>query len=85
MGTLVYLRNHQVRGRNKIQDHWDPRVYRVVRRLEEKGVVYSVIPTYQDGPVQQIHRSQMRKALVSEVPDQNVVTLSLRCTAICGG
>ncbi len=74
VGDLVYLRNHQVRGRNKIQDHWDPRVYRVNRRPEERGVVYSVVPTHQDGPARQVHRSQMRKALVSDVLDHNVVT-----------
>lgn len=31
-GELVYLRNHQVRGRNKIQDLWHSCLYRVVNR-----------------------------------------------------
>ena len=30
IGDKVYVRNRQVRGRNKIQDSWDSTVYRVV-------------------------------------------------------
>ncbi|KAJ3586031.1 hypothetical protein NHX12_012433 [Muraenolepis orangiensis] len=56
----------QVRGCNKIQDHWDHRIYRVVRHPEEMGVVYSVVPVNQDGQGRQIHRTEMRQALVPE-------------------
>lgn len=66
MGELVYLKNRQVRGRNKIQDHWDNCIHRVVRRPEDKGVVYSVVPVDGEGPARQVHRTEMRKALVPE-------------------
>ena len=61
-GQLVYLRNHPP-GRNKIQDHWNSCVYRVVRSPVGMGVVYSVVPINEEGPVRQVHRSEMRAAL----------------------
>lgn len=68
---FVHLENQQVHGRNKIQDRWDPCVYKVVRHPKEGVVVYLVVPIYQDRPVRQVHRTQMRKAVVSNV-DQNM-------------
>ncbi|KAL6467387.1 hypothetical protein MHYP_G00251910 [Metynnis hypsauchen] len=56
-GQLVYLRNH-AKGRAKIQDHWDPCVYRVVKG---QGTVYSVIPAYIQGPVRHVHRTELRE------------------------
>lgn len=61
-GDLVYTRNHSVKGRNKIQDAWDPTLYRVVRRPQEQGVVYSIAPVHQEGPVRQVHRTELRRA-----------------------
>ncbi|KAL6476359.1 hypothetical protein MHYP_G00148580 [Metynnis hypsauchen] len=61
-GQLVYLRNHAP-GRNKIQDHWNSCVYRVVRSPEGMGAVYSVAPVNEEGPVRQVHRSELRAAL----------------------
>lgn len=59
-GDLVYIRNHGIKGRNKIQDVWDSTPYQVVRCPSERGVVYSVTPTVQDGPVRQVHRTELR-------------------------
>ena len=59
-GDLVYVRNHGVKGRNKIQDVWEPTPYRVVRCPPERGVVYSITPAVQDGPVRQVHRTELR-------------------------
>lgn len=59
-GELVYLKKHQVRGRNKIQDAWNSCLYRVVRCLEGQGTVYSVVPIEQEGPAKQVHRSELR-------------------------
>ncbi|KAL7855726.1 hypothetical protein AOLI_G00193300 [Acnodon oligacanthus] len=56
---LVYLRNHAA-GRNKIQDYWGSWVYQVVRQPPGEGVVYSVVPAYEDGPIRQDHRTEMR-------------------------
>ncbi|KAI2646196.1 Retrovirus-related Pol polyprotein [Labeo rohita] len=36
-GQLVYLRNYNQRGRQKIQDHWSPVVYQVVQTPKENG------------------------------------------------
>lgn len=81
-GELVYLRNHQ-RGRNKIQDMYDSCLYKVVRAPGEQSAVYSVAPLSREGPVKQVHRSEMRKAfyepvvkgvgppVLSEVPNSN--------------
>jgi hypothetical protein len=44
-GQLVYLRNHGVRGRHKIQDRWSSVVYQIVRVPIDGGPVYAVAPT----------------------------------------
>ena len=59
-GQLVYLRNHQVRGRNKIQDLWHHHIYRVVNQPQGQGAVYTIIPVDQDGPVRRVHRTELR-------------------------
>uniref|UniRef100_A0A8C6SV87 Gypsy retrotransposon integrase-like protein 1 n=1 Tax=Neogobius melanostomus TaxID=47308 RepID=A0A8C6SV87_9GOBI len=59
-GDLVYTRNHSVRGRNKIQDCWDPTPYQVVCPPPSRGVVYSVVPVGQEGPLRRLHRTELR-------------------------
>lgn len=59
-GDLVLTRNHSVRGRNKIQDFWNPMPYQVVRPPSSKGVVYSVAPVGQESPLRQLHRTELR-------------------------
>lgn len=59
-GDLVYTRNHAVRGRNKIQDFWDPTPYQIVRPPPARGVVYSIAPAGQEGPLRQVHRVELR-------------------------
>lgn len=68
-GQLVYLRNHQVRGRNKIQDLWHPCLYKVVQRPQGLGSVYTVAPVHQDGPVRRVHRTELKSALRTEELD----------------
>lgn len=58
-GRLVYLRNH-VPGRNKIQDHWNSVVFQVLRSPSGTGTVYTVAPRDGEGPVRQVHRSELR-------------------------
>lgn len=62
-GQLVYLRHH-AHGRNKIQDFWNPCVFRVLRGPSGPAAVYTVAPAVGEGPVRQVHRSEMR-----DVPD----------------
>uniref|UniRef100_A0A3B3WQN0 Gypsy retrotransposon integrase-like protein 1 n=1 Tax=Poecilia mexicana TaxID=48701 RepID=A0A3B3WQN0_9TELE len=59
-GDLVYARNHSVRGRSKIQDFYDSTPYQVVRPPSERGVVYSIAPVGQEGPLRQVHRVELR-------------------------
>ncbi len=72
-GLLVYTYNHAVKGRNKIQDTWDSTLYRVVQQPREWGAPYSIVPVNQDGPVRQVHRTELRSVLmatcrVDEIP-----------------
>lgn len=74
-GQLVHLRNH-VKGRNKIQDFWDPGLYRVIRGPSGNGAVYAVTPVSGDGPVRTVHRDELRKAIGRpsiEMPDSPMV------------
>lgn len=65
-GELVYLKSHH-RGRHKIQDVYDSCLYKVVREPGEQGVVYSVAPVFQAGPVKQVHLMEMYKAFIDPV------------------
>uniref|UniRef100_A0A3Q1EHS4 Integrase catalytic domain-containing protein n=1 Tax=Acanthochromis polyacanthus TaxID=80966 RepID=A0A3Q1EHS4_9TELE len=71
-GDLVYTRNHSVRGRNKIQDFWDSTPYQVVCPPPLRGVVYSVVPVGQEGPLRQVHRTELRSVPERRAEDNNV-------------
>ena len=58
-GQFVYLRSHP-KGRNKIQDAWDPTLYRVENVPGPDGVVYTVVPAHSNGPAKRVHRTLMR-------------------------
>ena len=58
-GQFVYLRSHP-KGRNKIQDAWDPTLYRVESAPGPDGVVYTVVPAHGNGPAKRVHRTLMR-------------------------
>lgn len=55
IGQLVFLR-HRPLGRNKIQDAWNPTVYKVVNI---QGTTYTVEPL-EGGPIKRVHRSELR-------------------------
>ena len=59
-GELVYLRDHSIRGRTKIQDLWGPTVYRVIKAPAEGGAVYSITPSAAAGPTKHVHRTQLK-------------------------
>lgn len=61
-GDIVYVRNRGVKGRNKIQDVWNSTPYRVIQCPPEHGVVYSITPAAQGGPVRNLHRTELRGA-----------------------
>ena len=58
-GERVYLRNHAVKGHNKIQDAWDSKIYRVVSR-QGTNHVYVVEPADGFGEQRTINRAEIR-------------------------
>lgn len=60
VGQKVYLRDHSVRGRNKIQDAWSSVPYQVLRAPSPGGVVYTVAPMDDLGRLHQVHRTMMK-------------------------
>lgn len=60
VGQLVYLCDHSIRGRNKIQDAWSPVTYQVLRAPAPGGVVYTVAPMHNLGQMQQVHRTMIK-------------------------
>ena len=48
-GTLVFLRNH-VKGRNKIQDKWNSKYYKIIKCIDSDRHVYLIEPSDKSGP-----------------------------------
>lgn len=59
-GQEVYLRDHGVRGRHKIQNHWSSTVYKVVRAPRGDGGVYTIAQADNPSRVKQVHRSHLK-------------------------
>ncbi len=59
-GQEVYLRDHGVRGRHKIQNHWSSTVYKVVRAPRGDGGVYTIAQADNPSWVKQVHRSHLK-------------------------
>lgn len=67
-GTLVYLRDHSVRGRHKIQDLWSSVLHQVLRAPKDGGSVYTVAPAGDLGKVKRVHRSLMKPRIQQDPP-----------------
>lgn len=66
-GQLVYLRDHGVRGRHKIQDRWSSTLYRVVKAPLGGGSVYTIAPEQDLGKVRHVHRSSLKPRAQGEL------------------
>lgn len=66
---LVYLKDHNIRGRNKIQDHWNSTPYRILKVPEGAGPVYTVAPLKQPEKVKQVNRQSI-KPIPSNICEQ---------------
>lgn len=58
-GQFVYLCSH-LKGRNKIQDAWDPTLYRVENAPGPEVAVYTVVPAHSNGPAKRVYRTLMK-------------------------
>lgn len=67
-GEVVYLRDHSVRGRTKIQDAWGPTRYRVVKTPSDGGAVYSIVPLDNPDKIKHVHRTLLRPVLQTSLP-----------------
>ena len=80
-GSMVYLRDNTVRGRHKIQNHWLPTVYQVVKTPRGDGGVYTITNPLTPTLVKHVHRSQLKLAPnpISQqaMPDQGLGELGL--------
>ncbi|KAI2650559.1 Retrovirus-related Pol polyprotein [Labeo rohita] len=61
-GQLVHLRESGVRGRNKIQNQWSTKLYKIVRAPRPGGQVYSISPLEEPLQIEHVHRSLLKVA-----------------------
>ncbi|KAJ8404520.1 hypothetical protein AAFF_G00337870 [Aldrovandia affinis] len=60
VGQLVYRRNHNFKGRHKIQDLWMPVPFRVLAQPDGKKPVYTVAPLDGSQDPKNVHRMELR-------------------------
>jgi hypothetical protein len=88
VGTRVFVKNLGVRGRNKIQDRWDPTPYQVVSKPDPRNQVYELKPLTGDGPVKIMNRVNLLRSreLVQEKASDatDVPGAGLRTPVDCG-
>ena len=64
IGARVFIRNRGTKGRNKIQDVWDPEPHTVVRRLDTGGHTYVVQPLTGGQPCKTLNRKDLLESKV---------------------
>ncbi|XP_041916526.1 uncharacterized protein LOC121680987 [Alosa sapidissima] len=67
VGQQVFLREHGIRGRQKIQDLWSPTVYQVLRAPVGEGAVYTIAPVDDLTKSKTVHRTMIKARLGTSV------------------
>lgn len=62
VGQLVFVRDHGVRGRNKIQDLWSSVIHQVVSVPPGEGSVYTIAPVNDLQKTRNVHRNMLKAA-----------------------
>ena len=57
---LVYCQDHGMRGRNKIQDHWSPTLYKILKAPKGDGPVYTISPLENLERVKHVHHTSLK-------------------------
>ena len=70
-GQLVYVRDHGIRGRQKIQDLWKSEIHQVLKVPKPGGVVYTIAPVEALERVKHVHRTMLKPRLGPEAQDQS--------------
>ena len=66
VGKEVYVKDHSHRGRQKIQDLWNPVVHQVVKAPVDGGAVYTVAPASDLNQVRNVHRDMLKAVVPSK-------------------
>ena len=59
IGARVFCRNRGVKGRNKIQDAWNPSPYQVIAQPDPDGHVFVIQPLKSEGPTRTVNRREL--------------------------
>ena len=77
VGQPVWLKEFGWKGRHKIQDRWNPVVYRVVKAPHGNGAVYTVAPEDDLAKVKRVHRTLLKAIVGMAASGDHPVTLSV--------
>lgn len=69
VGQLVYRRNHDFKGRHKIQDLWMPLPFRVLVQPDLNKPVYTVAPVDNAQAPKNVHRMELQPCGLEEPPN----------------
>ena len=77
-GQLVYVRDHRIRGRQKIQDLWKSKVHQVLKVPKPEGVVYTIAPVEALDKVKYVQRTMLKPRLGPEAQDRSPIPVAER-------
>lgn len=69
-GERVLIRNFRRRARGKLAPHWVPTPYVIMAQIRPGHPVYSIRPEGKEGPIQTMHRNNLRPCPAGLWPEQ---------------